>query len=84
MYKEYRAKRSLERLAVLEAPVARVLRDGSDQEVPTADVVIDDVPVLCAGDQVTADACVAESRGPKADEPLLTGESDPVDKDAGT
>ena len=54
---EYRAKRSLDRLAVLEAPLARVLRDGSVQEIPTADVVLDDVLVLRAGDQVTADAC---------------------------
>ncbi|HEX9228902.1 MAG TPA: HAD-IC family P-type ATPase [Arthrobacter sp.] len=81
---EYRAKRSLDRLAVLEAPVARVLRDGSVQEIPTADVVLDDVLVLRAGDQVTADASVLESGGLEADESLLTGESDPVDKDAGT
>ncbi|WP_235500142.1 HAD-IC family P-type ATPase [Arthrobacter sp. Leaf69] len=81
---EYRAKRSLDRLAVLESPVARVLRDGSVQEVPTADVVLDDVLVLRSGDQVTADASVLESGGLEADESLLTGESDPVDKEAGT
>lgn len=80
---EYRAKRLLDRLAVLEAPLARVLRDGSVQEIPTADVVLDDVLVLRAGDQVTADATVLDSRGLEADESLLTGESDPVDKDAG-
>lgn len=80
---EYRAKRSLDRLAVLEAPLARVLRDGSVQEIPTADVVLDDVLVLRAGDQVTADASVLESGGLESDESLLTGESDPVDKDAG-
>ena len=81
---EYRAKRSLDRLAVLEAPLARVLRDGSVQEIPTADVVLDDVLVLRAGDQVTADASVLESGGLESDESLLTGEADPVDKDAGT
>lgn len=81
---EYRAKRSLDRLAVLEAPLARVLRDGSVREIPTADVVLDDVLVLRAGDQVTADASVLESGGLEADESLLTGESDPVDKDTGT
>jgi cation-transporting ATPase E len=80
---EYRAKLSLDRLAVLEAPLARVLRDGSVQEIPTADVVLDDVLVLRAGDQVTADASVLESGGLEADESLLTGESDPVDKEAG-
>ena len=81
---EYRAKRSLDRLAVLEAPLARVLRDGSVEEIPTADVVLDDVLVLRAGDQVTADASVLESGGLESDESLLTGESDPVDKGAGT
>ncbi|XTR51081.1 HAD-IC family P-type ATPase [Pseudarthrobacter sp. So.54] len=81
---EYRAKRSLDRLAVLEAPQARVLRDGTVQEIPTADVVLDDVLVLRAGDQVTADASVLESGGLESDESLLTGESDPVDKDMGT
>ncbi len=81
---EYRAKRSLDRLAVLEAPLARVLRDGAVQEIPTADVVLDDVLVLRAGDQVTADASVLESGGLESDESLLTGESDPVDKDAGS
>ena len=81
---EYRAKRSLDRLAVLEAPLARVLREGVVREIPTADVVLDDVLVLRAGDQVTADASVLESRGLEADESLLTGESDPVDKDAGS
>lgn len=82
---EYRAKRSLDRLAVLEAPRARVLRDGTLREIPTADVVLDDVLVLRAGDQVTADASVLKSRrGLEADESLLTRESDPVDTDAGT
>ncbi|MHA7224442.1 HAD-IC family P-type ATPase [Arthrobacter sp. RHLT1-20] len=81
---EYRAKKSLDRLAVMDAPLARVLRDGDIQDIATADVVRDDVMVLRAGDQVTADALVLESGGLEADESLLTGESDPVDKDAGT
>ncbi|WP_232084190.1 HAD-IC family P-type ATPase [Arthrobacter sp. SO5] len=81
---EYRAKRSLDRLAVLEAPRARVLRDGVVQDIATAGVVRDDVLVLRPGDQVTADADVIESGSLEADESLLTGESDPVDKDAGT
>ncbi|WP_354351978.1 HAD-IC family P-type ATPase [Pseudarthrobacter sp. PvP090] len=81
---EYRAKQSLDRLTVLEAPLARVLRDGFVQEIPTADVVLDDVLVLRAGDQVAADASILESGGLETDESLLTGESDPVDKDAGT
>ncbi|WP_442784872.1 HAD-IC family P-type ATPase [Arthrobacter sp. CG_A4] len=81
---EYRAKKSLDQLAVMDAPLARVLRDGDIQDIATAGVVRDDVVVLRAGDQVTADAWVLESGGLEADESLLTGESDPVDKDAGT
>lgn len=81
---EFRAKRSLDRLAVMDAPRARVMRDGQIQEIATADVVRDDVLVLRAGDQVTADASVLESSGLEADESLLTGESDPVGKDHGT
>ena len=81
---EFRAKRSLDRLAVLDAPRARVLRDGRILEIATADVVRDDVLVLRAGDQVTADASVLEAAGLEADESLLTGESDPIDKDPGT
>ena len=81
---EYRAKKSLDRLAVLNAPLARVLREGQIHDIATADVVKDDVLVLRAGDQVTADAAVLESSGLEVDESLLTGEADPVDKDAGT
>ena len=81
---EYRAKKSLDRLAVLDAPHARVLREGEIHDIATADVVRDDVLVLRAGDQVTADAAVLESSGLEVDESLLTGESDPVDKDAGS
>lgn len=81
---EFRAKRSLDRLAILDAPQARVLRDGLPVEIPTAEVVRDDVLILRAGDQVTADAEVIESSGLEADESLLTGESDPVDKATGS
>jgi cation-transporting ATPase E len=81
---EYRAKRLLDRLAVLDAPRARVLRDGRVQEVAVADVVMDDVAVLQAGDQVVADAIVIDDEGLELDESVLTGESDPVDKDKGS
>lgn len=77
---EFRAKRALDRLAVLHAPKARVLREGRELDLPPSEIVIDDVLVLRAGDQVTADAVVAESRGLQLDESMLTGESDPVEK----
>ena len=48
-----------------------------------ADVVLDDILVLRAGDQVPADAVVADGRALQIDESMLTGESDPVDKNPG-
>jgi cation-transporting ATPase E len=77
---EFRAKRALDRLALLNAPLARVRRGGVDLELPPAQVVLDDVLVLRAGDQVSADALVLSSRGLQLDESMLTGESDAVDK----
>lgn len=80
---EYRAKRALDRLALLNAPSARVLREASPIEIEVADVVLDDVLVLRAGDQVAADAVVADTRALQLDESMLTGESDPVEKQPG-
>jgi cation-transporting ATPase E len=81
---ELRAKRTLDRLAVLNAPQARVVRAGG---VPAAlgvgEIVLDDLLVLRAGDQVPADGSVRVSVGLEIDESLLTGESDPVDKAVG-
>jgi cation-transporting ATPase E len=81
---EYRAKRLLDRLAVLDAPRARVLREGQVQEVAVSDVVLDDVTVLQAGDQVVADAVIISGDGLEIDESMLTGESDPVGKGRGS
>lgn len=80
---EYRAKKSLDNLAVLTSPKARVVRDGMVQEVDVEDVVLDDTLVLRAGDQVPADAVVLGETGLEVDESLLTGESDAVQKAAG-
>ncbi|MFF2388653.1 HAD-IC family P-type ATPase [Agromyces sp. NPDC058104] len=80
---EFRAKRALDRLALLHAPHARVVRDGAEQEVALAEVVLGDLLVLRAGDQVAADARVEASERLQLDESMLTGESDPVDKGIG-
>ncbi len=80
---EMRAKMALDRLAVLTAPAAKVIRDGRDQEIPVAAVVLDDVVRLSAGDQVVADGETLESRSLEVDESLLTGESLPVIKEPG-
>jgi len=77
---EFRAKAALDKLALMHAPRARVRRDGEVAEIAVADVVLDDVLVLRAGDQVPADARVATSAHLQLDESMLTGESDAVDK----
>jgi cation-transporting ATPase E len=79
---EWRAKQTLDRLALLHAPRARVIRAGVEREVPTAAVVIDDLVGLAAGDQVPVDGVVRSSAGLSVDEALLTGESEPVAKGA--
>ncbi len=82
-WQEFSAKRALDRLALLHAPSARVRRDGREEDVPLADVVLEDRLVLRAGDQVPADAKVVASERLQLDESMLTGESDPVDKQPG-
>ena len=81
---ELRAKRSLDHLALLSAPRARLLRDGQIVEQEVGAVVLDDVLQLRPGDQVAVDGTVIEAIGLEIDESLLTGESDPVDKDTGS
>lgn len=80
---ELRAKRTLDRLAVLSAPRARVIRDGRELEVAVEEVVLDDLVALAAGDQVVADGVIEGASGLEVDESLLSGESDPLDKRAG-
>lgn len=83
VWQEFRAKAALDRLALLNAPTARVLRDGVADEIHPTAVVIDDILVLRAGDQIAADAEVIHARGLQVDESMLTGESDAVDKRPG-
>ena len=80
---EVRAKWTLERLALLVAPRARVLRDGAFVERRAEEVARGDLIRLEPGDQVVADGRVVESRGMSIDESILTGESIPVTKEPG-
>ena len=80
---ELRARRTLHKLEVLSAPKARVVRDGSTQDVGVSHVVQDDLLALSPGDQVVVDGTVIHAVGLEADESLLTGESDPVEKGVG-
>ncbi|MBN1092818.1 HAD-IC family P-type ATPase [Blastococcus sp. TML/M2B] len=80
---EVRAKRTLDRLAVLSAPRARPVRDGREEEVAVEQVVLDDLLVVRAGDQVPVDGVLRDGAGLSVDESLLTGEADAVAKGAG-
>ena len=80
---ELRAKRTLDSLAIVDAPQASVLRDGTLSVIPARDVVLDDVIELTLGDQVSVDGTVLASAGLEIDESLLTGESHPVKKKEG-
>ncbi len=80
---ELKAKRTLEELAVLVAPHARVVRDGATQELLAEEVVPGDVVAVEPGDQLVADGEVIASRGLTLDESLLTGEADGVRKERG-
>ena len=80
---EYLAKRKLDRLALMHAPMSRVVRDGRLVTVRTADVVLDDLVELRTGDQVPADGALVAADGLEIDESNLTGEADAVVKAAG-
>jgi cation-transporting P-type ATPase E len=80
IFQEVRARRTLDRLALLNVTRATVIRDGVPAEIDVAAVVQDDLVRLRTGDQVLADGPVVRSDGLEIDEGLLTGESDPVHK----
>ncbi|MFF7250159.1 cation-translocating P-type ATPase [Embleya sp. NPDC008237] len=79
---ETRADRAVTALSDLSVPAVRVLRDGTESEVTSANLVPGDIVLLSEGDIVPADAVVCEASGLLVDEAALTGESVPVDKSA--
>ncbi len=80
---EWRAKQTLDSLAVVGEARPRVLRDGAEQEIEASRIVLGDVIVLGPGDRVVVDGTVARADALEVDESLLTGESDPVLKRSG-
>ncbi len=79
---ELRSKKVLDRLNVLHAPTALVLREGKEQRIPAAELVRDDLVLFKAGDQIPADAEVV-SGAASLNESLLTGEADEIKKAPG-
>ncbi|GAB2814582.1 HAD-IC family P-type ATPase [Actinocorallia aurea] len=80
---ELRAKRTLDRLAVLGEQRVKVVRDGRTAEVAQGAVVQDDLVVVGPGDRIAVDGPVVASRALEVDESLLTGEAEPVAKRPG-
>ncbi|QGS27154.1 HAD-IC family P-type ATPase [Gordonia bronchialis] len=80
---EVRAKRTLDKLAIVGQTRPRVRRDGEVRELAPDEVVLDDIIEIGAGDQIVVDGEVVEAVALDVDESLLTGEADPVDKDPG-
>lgn len=79
---EIRAKKTLEKMSLLNAPRADVIRNGSVKQISTEELVKDDVILLTAGKQICADAVVI-SGNIQVNESLLTGEADEVEKTEG-
>ncbi|MBL8830113.1 MAG: HAD-IC family P-type ATPase, partial [Planctomycetaceae bacterium] len=79
---EAKAEQALAALERMSAPLARVIRDGTLQQVAARDLVPGDLLELEAGDHIPADARLLYSASLRVQESALTGESLPVDKDA--
>ncbi len=79
---ELHAKKLVEKLSLLSAPTAKVIRDGNASEIPVQELVEEDVMELEAGKQVCSDAVILTG-DVEVNESLLTGESDPISKSVG-
>ncbi|MFF7330996.1 cation-translocating P-type ATPase [Streptomyces sp. NPDC090306] len=80
---EWRAKKTLDSLAVIGESRPTVRRDGTAGEVRTSEIVLDDLIEIGPGDKAVVDGLCAEADGLEIDESLLTGEADPVVKRVG-
>ncbi|MFJ1545012.1 HAD-IC family P-type ATPase [Streptomyces sp. NPDC088246] len=80
---EWRAKKTLDSLAVIGEAKPTVRRDGVSAEISTSEIVLGDLVELGPGDKVVVDGTVAEADSLEIDESLLTGEADPVLKQPG-
>ena len=81
---ELRAKVALDSLTVVAAPRATVRRADGDLEIPSSEIVLDDLLLLDRGTQIPVDGVVVETTGLEVSEALLTGEAEPVSKSIDT
>lgn len=77
---EIRSKKVIDKLSMLNAPTARVVRSGKEREIDVNDLVLGDVIILKSGDQISADAVVVKGHV-SVNESLLTGEADEIVKE---
>ncbi|MFM0761046.1 cation-translocating P-type ATPase [Streptococcus suis] len=82
MLTEWRARRMIDKLNLMNKDFIRVVRDGETISIAPEDIVLDDVLLLSAGEQVPSDAIVLEGIA-EANEAMLTGESDLIVKNTG-
>lgn len=80
IFQEIRAKRTVDKLTILTEPKISVVRDSKVCEIAAENVVLNDIMVLSAGNQIIADGTVLYSEGFEVDESLITGESDTIHK----
>ncbi len=79
---EIRSKRALDKLSVLNTPKATVLRDGLSLTIPVENLVLDDLVIFSAGNQIAADGVILAGEV-QVNESLITGESDQITKHPG-
>lgn len=79
---EIKAKKTIEKISLVTAPTAVVVRNGTQIDVPVSDIVLDDVILFTLGKQICADCIVMEGEV-EVNESLLTGESNPIKKRKG-
>jgi len=79
IFQEIKAKKTLEKLTLVSAPLAKVIRDGREECVNSDELVLDDIVIFEAGNQICADAVVCDGEV-NVNEALVTGESDEIKK----
>lgn len=79
---EIKAKKTIDNLSLITAPKVHIVRSGTEGSISVKDLVLDDIILLTAGNQIPADCTVVDGQC-EADESLLTGESDPIVKNCG-
>ncbi len=76
---ELRAKKTLEKLSLVSSPLVKTIRNGREELIPSEELVLDDIVIFEAGNQICADAIVCEG-SVSVNEALVTGEADEIKK----